>query len=115
MSFTLPPVGTNCLLELLSPYVPDDFIAEVCPRDFTGGRRHVLSAAQLWRTHLLAGLTSTHSLNLVATQLPEQAAWRRFARLRHTLPTVRMLHEFRQTVGVSGLRVINQHLVGRLL
>jgi hypothetical protein len=26
-----------------------------------------------------------------------------------------MLHEFRQTVGVSGLRRINQHLVGRLL
>ena len=26
-----------------------------------------------------------------------------------------MLHEFRQTVGVGGLRAINQHLVGRLL
>jgi hypothetical protein len=115
MSFTLPPVGTNRLLELLSPYAPDDFIAEICPRDFTGGRRHDLSAAQLWRTHLLAVLTSTHSLNLVVAQLPEQAAWRRFARLRRTLPTARMLHEFRQTVGVSGLRLINQHLVGRLL
>lgn len=115
MSFTLPPVGTNRLLELLSPYAPDDFIAEICPRDFTGGRRHDLSAAQLWRTHLLAVLTSTHSLNLLAMQLPEQAAWRRFARLRRTLPTARMLHEFRQTMGVSGLRHINQHLVGRLL
>ncbi|MSU56894.1 MAG: hypothetical protein EXS35_01700 [Pedosphaera sp.] len=115
MSFTLPPVGTNRLLELLSPYAPDDFIAEICPRDFTGGRRHVLSATQLWRTHLLAVLTSTHSFNLVVAQLPEQAAWRRFARLRRTLPTARMLHEFRQTVGVSGLRHINQHLVGRLL
>ena len=60
-------------------------------------------------------LTSTHSLNLVAAQLPEQAAWRRFARLRRTLPTARMLHEFRQTLGGSGLRRINQHLVGRLL
>jgi hypothetical protein len=115
MSFTLPPVGTNRLLELLSPYAPDDFIAEICPRDFTGGRRHDLSAAQLWRTHLLAVLTSTHSLNLLVMQLPEQAAWRRFARLRRTLPTARMLHEFRQRVGVSGLRRINQHLVGRLL
>ena len=115
MSLTLPPVGTHRLLELLSPYAPDDFIAELCPRDFTGGRRHVLSAAQLWRTHLLAVLTSTHSLNLLAAQLPEQAAWRHFARLRRTLPTARMLHEFRQTVDVSGLRRINQHLVGRLL
>jgi hypothetical protein len=112
---TLPPVGTNRLLELLSPYAPDDFIAELFPRAFTGGRRHGLSAAQLWRTHLLAGLTSTHSLNLLVTQLPEQVAWRRFARLRRTWPTARMLHEFRQTVGVSGLRAINQHLVGRLL
>lgn len=115
MSYTLPAVGTNRLLELLSPYAPDDFLAEICPRVFTGGRRHALSAAQLWRTHLLAALTSTHSLNLVVTQLPEQAAWRRFARLRCALPTARMLHEFRQTVGVSGLRHINQHLVGRLL
>ena len=115
MSLTLPPVGTSRLLELVSPYAPDDFIAEVCPRHFTGGRRHALSAAQLWRTHLLAVLTSTHSLNLLVTQLPEQAAWRRFARLRSTLPTARMLHEFRQTVGVGGLRAINQYLVGRLL
>jgi Transposase domain (DUF772) len=115
MSLTLPPVGTNRLLELVSPYAPDDFIAEVCPRHFTGGRRHALSAAQLWRTHLLAVLTATHSLNLLVRQLPEQAAWRRFARLRSTLPTARMLHEFRQTVGVGGLRAINQHLVGRLL
>jgi len=115
MSLTLPPVGTNRLLELLSPYAPDEFIAEGCPRCFTGGRRHALSAAQLWRTHLLAVLTSTHSLNLLVAQLPEQVAWRRFARLRRALPTARMLHEFRQTVGVSGLRAINQHLVGRLL
>jgi hypothetical protein len=64
MSLILPPVGTNRLLELLSPYAPDDFIAGICPRAFTGGRRHVLSAAQLWRTHLLAVLTSTriHSI-----------------------------------------------------
>jgi Transposase domain (DUF772) len=115
MSLTLPPVGTSHLLELVSSYAPDDFIAEVCPRRFTGGRRHALSAAQLWRTHLLAVLTSTHSLNLLVAQLPEQVAWRRFARLRRTLPTARMLHEFRQTVGVGGLRAINQHLLGRLL
>src|ERR1035437_447173 len=115
MSLTLPPIGTSRLLELVSPYAPDDYIAEVSPRQFTGGRRHALSAAQLWRPHLLAVLTSTHSLNLLVTQLPEQAAWRRFARLRSTLPTARMLHEFGQTVGVGGLRAINQYLVGRLL
>ena len=115
MSLTLPPVGTSQLLELVSPYAPDDFIAEVCPRHFTGGRRHALSAAQLWRPHLLAVLTSTHSLNLLVAPLPEQAAWRRFARLRRALPTARMLHEFRQAVGVGRLRAINQHLVERLL
>ena len=49
----LPPVGTHQLLERLSPYAPDDFIAGIYPRQFTGGRRHALSAAQLWRTHLL--------------------------------------------------------------
>ena len=64
MTTSLPPVGTNALLEPLAGYVPDDFIAELCPRDFTGGRRHALSAAQLWRVHLLAGLTTTRSLHL---------------------------------------------------
>ncbi|MEO5804291.1 MAG: transposase [Verrucomicrobiota bacterium] len=115
MITSLPPVGTNALLERLSGYVPDDFIAALCPHDFTGGRRHVLSAAQLWRVHLLAGLTTTRSLNLLVAQLPEQSAWRRFARLRRVVPTARMLHEFRGQMGVSGLRQINQHLLGRLL
>jgi hypothetical protein len=115
MSLTLPPVGTSQLLELMSPYVPDDCLAGVCPRHFTGGRRHDLSAAQLWRVHLLALLTSTHSLNLLVAQLPEQATWRRFSRLRSTLPTARMLHEFRQAVGVAGLRAIDQWMrrIGR--
>ena len=111
----LPPVGTIALLEVLSDYVPDDFIAGLCPRTVTGGRRHGLSAAQLWRVHLLAVLTSTHFLNLIVTQLSEQPAWRRFARLRRQLPSARMLSEFRLQVGVSGLRRINQHLLGRLL
>ncbi len=80
-----------------------------------GGRRHGLSAAQFWRVHLLAVLTSTHSLNLIVARLPEQPAWRRFARWRRELPTARMLSEFRQQVGVRGRRRINQHLPGRLL
>jgi len=56
MSLSLPAVGTNRLLELLSPYAPDDFIAGIYPRGFTGGRRHALSAAQLWRAHLFGDL-----------------------------------------------------------
>jgi hypothetical protein len=115
MSHLLPPVGTNRLLESVSDYVPDDFIASRCAREFTGGRRHALSAPQLWRVHLLALLTSTHSLNLVVAQLREQPGWRRFARLRRVYPTVRMLHEFRRQVGVEGLREINRHLLGGLL
>ena len=111
----LPMTGTNRLLELLADYVPDDYISEVCARHGIGGRRHALSSAQLWRVHLLALLTSTHSLNLLVAQLPEQAAWRRFGCLRRTLPTARMLHEFRQQIGVSGLRQINQYLLGRML
>lgn len=115
MAISLPPTGTHRLLELVSPYVPDDFIHDLCPRQFTGGRRCALSAPQLWRLHLLALLTSTHSLNLVVAQLPEQAAWRRFCRRRRHWPGVRMLHEFRRQIGVSGLRRINQHLLERLV
>ena len=115
MAIVLPRTGTNRLLDLVSLYVPDDFIHDLCPRQFTGGRRCALSAPQLWRAHLLPLLTSTHSLNLVTAQLPEQPAWRRFCRLRGHWPKVRMLHEFRRQIGVSGLRRINQHLLERLL
>lgn len=111
----LPAVGTNRLLDLLSDYVPDDLIDDLFPLRDTGGRRHALGAPQLWRVHLLAVLTSTHSLNLLAKQLPEQPVWRRFARLRGVLPSARMLHEFRDRIEVSGLRRINQHLLGRMI
>jgi hypothetical protein len=49
--------------------------------------------------------------------LKEQRAWRRFARLPHRerVPDVRMLHEFRARMGVSGLRRINQQLLKPLL
>jgi hypothetical protein len=115
MTNPLPPTGTIRLLEQLAPYVPDAFITQLFPRTGTGGRRCVLSAAQLWRVHLLAVLTSAHSLNQVVGQLAEQPGWRRFCRLRRALPSVRMLHEFRQQVGVGGLRRINHHLLTRLL
>jgi hypothetical protein len=115
MAIILPPTGTNRLLDMVLPYVPDAFIHELCPRQFTGGRRCALGAPQLWRVHLLALLTPTHSLNLMVAQLPEQAAWRRFCRLRRHWPGVRMLHEFRAQIGVSGLRRINHHLLERML
>src|SRR5262245_21120732 len=111
----LPPTGTHELLDLLTEYVPDDFIDGLLPNVSTGGRRWELSAPQLWRVHLLALLTTTHSINLVVRQLSEQAAWRRFSRLRQRLPGTRMLHEFRQRIGVAGLRRINEHLLGRLV
>ena len=113
----LPAVGTADLLELLSPYVPDEFINQLLPRRRGVGRRSCFSAAQLWRVHLLSPLTGTHSHNGIVRLLPEQRAWRRFAHLSHRerTPDVRMLHEFRCRAGVSGLRAINDHLVVRLL
>jgi hypothetical protein len=58
----LLPTGTNCMLELVSPHVPDTFIHELCPRRFTNGWRRALSAPQLWPARLLPSLTSTHLL-----------------------------------------------------
>lgn len=113
----LPAVGTIKLLELLSSYVPDDFINQLLPRHKGAGRRSCFSAAQLWRVHLLSPLTGTHSHNGIARSLPEVRAWRRFAHLSHRerTPDVRMLHEFRSRAGVSGFREINNHLVEQLL
>jgi hypothetical protein len=113
----LPATGTAQLLEVLAPYVPDDFINQLLPGNHRQGRRNYFNAAQLWRVHLLALLTASHSFNAVARLLPEQVAWRRFARLnhRHRTPDVRMLSLFRAEAGVTGLRRINEELVRRLL
>jgi hypothetical protein len=117
MNSDLPTTGTAALLELLDPFVPDDFINESWPQGRTGGRHREHTAAQLFRTHLLGLISPVHSLNLLVKMLPEQRAWRKFARLRcHSrVPDVRMLHAFRDRVGVAGLRRINQHLLAPLV
>jgi hypothetical protein len=117
MQKDLPAVGTGDLLELVSGYVPDEFINQVLPRRRGAGRRCAFSTAQLWRVHLLSALTGADSYNGIVRLLPEQRAWRRFARLSHRerTPDARMLHEFGCRVGVSGLRAINDFLVLRLL
>jgi Transposase domain (DUF772) len=113
----LPAVGTAELLEILSSYVPDDFINQLLPRRRGVGRRCCFSAAQLWRVHLLSPLTGTHSYNGIVRLLPEQRAWRRFAHLSHRerTPDARMLNEFRRGAGVAGFRAINDHFVVMLL
>jgi len=114
---TLPPTGTAELLEVLAPYIPDEFINRLLPGNHRQGRRNYFNAAQLWRVHLLATLTPVHSFNALARLLPEQPAWRRFALLPHRqrTPDVRMLSRFRAEAGVAGLRRINEQLVRRLL
>jgi len=113
----LPVTGSNQLLDLLDPYIPDDCINERWNLRPVRGPRWQFSAAQLWRTHLLALLTPVHSLNLLCTLLSEQRAWRSFARLRHrhAVPDVRILHAFRDRVGVLGLRQINEVLLQPLI
>lgn len=113
----LPVTGSNQLLDLLDPYIPDDFINDLCNVRPVRGPRWQFSPAQLWRTHLLPLLTPVHSLNLLARLLPEQRAWRDFARLRnrHRTPDVRILNAFRACVGVLGLRQINEALLQPLI
>jgi hypothetical protein len=113
----LPSTGTAKLLEVISPHIPDSFINTIWPQIKGSGRRRAFSSAQLWRVHLLAPLTSTHSYNALVQRLPEQRAWRRFAGLshRHRTPDVRMLHDFRAAFGVSGFRFVNDWLVMSLL
>jgi len=112
MNSVLPLTGTAQLLKLLDPYVQDDFINQHWNRRALRGPHRSLSAAQLWRANLLTVLTPTHSFNQLVALLPEQRAWREFARLpnRHRVPDARMLNEFRSRVGVTGLRAINDHL-----
>ena len=113
----LPVTGSNQLLDLLDPYVPDDFINDHCNVRPLRGPCWQFSPAQLWRTHLLALLTPVHSFNLLTQLLPEQRAWRDFARLRnrHGTPDVRILNAFRACAGVSGLRQINEAILQPLI
>lgn len=117
MDSLLPATGTSALLDLLDPHIPDDFINARWPRRPTRGPRPKFSSGQLWRLHLLALLTPVHAFNLLLACLPEQRRWRSFAHLpnQRELPDVRMLHEFRNHLGVGGLRQINDFLRHDLL
>jgi hypothetical protein len=117
MDSLLPATGTGSLLDLLDPRIPDDFINGRWSGRPPRGPRPKFSPAQLWRLHLLALLSPVHAFNLLLACLPEQRRWREFARLarRRDLPDVRMLHEFRARLGVSGLRHINDHLLEGLI
>ena len=113
----LPTTGTAALLAQLSAFVPDDFINGLLPPHCGQGRRAGWSSAQLFRLLLLVLLTPAHSFNLLIELLPEQRAWRRFARLpnRQQVPTASILHEFRDRLGVGPLRRLNRHLLLPLL
>lgn len=117
MNFSLATTGTAELLDQLSPFIPDDFINESWPAHRGRGRPAGFRPAQLYRVLLLSLLTPAHSFNLLTEMLKEQRAWRRFARLpnRHHLPVTSLLHDFRDQIGVGGLRRINQQLLGPLL
>jgi len=113
MKSQLPQTGTEDFLELLSPFVPDDYLDQRWPRLKTGGRRYGFIASQLWRLHLLALITPVHSFNLLIRMLPEQKAWRRFAHIasQQHVPDVRMMNTFREKIGVDGLRQVNGQLL----
>src|SRR6266481_7205091 len=56
----LPPTGTAALLEVISPYIPDDLINSLFAEKAGRGRPPLFSAAQLFRINLLALLTPAH-------------------------------------------------------
>ena len=117
MQSPLATTGTNALLEQLSAFIPNEFINQLQPPNRGRGRRSPWSPAQLYRSLLLTLLTPAHSFNLMLQLLPEQRAWRKFAQLpnRYRLPGPSQLHEFRERMGVSRLRQINEYLLGPLL
>ena len=114
---SLAITGSGALLEELSPFVPDDLINNLFSGKRGRGRPREFSAAQLYRVSLLALLSPAHSFNLLIHLLAENKTWRSFAYLRNSraLPDAKMLHNFRDRMGVSALRQINQHLLRPLL
>lgn len=109
--------GSAALLDELSPFVPDEFINRLFAGKRGRGRPRQFSPAQLYRVLLLALLTPVHSFNLLVELLPENKAWRSFAHLRNrrVVPNAKILHQFRDRIGVIKLRQINNHLLQSLL
>jgi hypothetical protein len=113
----LAQTGTSALLDQLSPYLDDAWINECFPRQRGAGRRRAFTSGQLLRVHLLALLTPAHQFNLLLQLLPENRAWRRFARLpnHREVPDAKMLHQFRERLELIHLRRLNNYLVQPLL
>jgi hypothetical protein len=114
---SLAITGSTALLEELSSFVPDDFINSLFEGEGRRGQPRKFSPAQLYRASLLALLTRAHSFNLLVALLPENKPWRSFAQLRNrwNIPDAKMLHQFRDRMGVMRLRHINHHLLRPLL
>jgi hypothetical protein len=113
----LAQTGTADLLEQLSDHLEDGWINDQLPRRSGAGRPCAFSAAQLFRVSLLPLLTPARSFNLLVKLLPENRAWRKFARLpnRFRIPDAKMLHEFRDRLSLVALRQINGQLLRPLL
>jgi len=113
----LAQTGSSALLEQLSDYLKDDGINELLPRRRGAGRPNAFTAAQLFRVSLLTLLTPAHSFNLLLKILPENRAWRQFAKLpnRFNIPLPKMLHDFRAQLDLNVLREINARLLKPLL
>jgi hypothetical protein len=114
---SLSQTGTAALLEELSPYLDDDAVESLLPKPYRPGRPRDFSSAQLLRVLLLSLLTPAHSFNLLLALMPENRAWRRFARLhnRQDVPSAKMLNQFRGRLDLSILRALNAHLLRPLL
>jgi hypothetical protein len=113
----LPQTGTARLLEKLSPHLDDVFINRLLPQPSGPGRPRSFHSAQLFRVLLLSLLTPARSFNLLVKLLPENRAWRQFARLRNQreIPDPKMLHQFRDRLDLQRLRQINAQLLRPLL
>jgi hypothetical protein len=114
---SLPQTGSGALLEKLSPFLDDGWINELIRPPGGAGRPRAFSSAQLFRVLLLSLLTPAHSFNLVLELLPENRAWRKFARLpnQRLLPDAKMLSQFRARLDLRLLREINARLLQPLL
>jgi len=110
---SLPQTGTAALLNVLSPYLDDDFIDDLFRLKSRRGKPRHFRPSQLFRVLLLNLLTPVHSFNLLVQLLPEHRPWRDFAHLpnKRVLPDAKMLHQFRDKLTPITLRAINRQLL----
>ena len=106
-------------LESISSVIPDQKINHEIRQRFYSSRgpRSKINLSQFYRVHLLLCLKQIPSWNYLIHELKHNRNWRKFARIKNirSVPSIKLISQFRTLNGTFVLRQINEILVQIIL